>query len=76
MSYPTHSTMYLFGIEPAELEDMLYPLALAYKYDMARELYLLLEEEEPEYQDKDRMFYVLQARDKTLKLINELKCPV
>lgn len=70
---PKHSTMYLFGIEPHELEDMSYPLALRYKKDMGKELYYLLADVEPEFQDEVRMFWILDAIKHTEKLLNELE---
>lgn len=67
-----HSTQYLYGIDPAELENKFYFEALEYKRQSGIKLYrlLFLNHDRTDEEDK-RMFYVEKALRHTEKLIGE-----
>ena len=69
----THSTYYLYGIEPHELMDMPYQVALQFKLDCGSELYNMMYQLPSREQDKDRMFYILKAITHTRELLAELR---
>jgi len=67
-----HTTEYLYGIKPIELEGLDYYSALQYKYNQGVKLYqeLYLKENKTE-DDNIRLFHVEKAVRHTKKLIDE-----
>lgn len=70
----THSTYYLYGIEPHELMEMEYKTALQFKLDCGTQLYNMLYSDRE--QDTARMHYVWKALEHTRGLLDELKADV
>jgi len=67
-----HSTNYLYGIEPKELDNKMYWEALQYKLEAGTRLYrklFLIPKRNKE--EEDRMFYVDKAYNHTKKLLEE-----
>ncbi|NOR57204.1 MAG: hypothetical protein GQ474_01625 [Sulfurimonas sp.] len=68
----THTTQYLYGIAPIELENKFYFEALAYKKEAGQRLHKALNEDE--YTDKEiavRLFWVRKALKHTQDLLEE-----
>ena len=70
----THSTYYLYGIEPHELMDMDYKTALQFKLDCGSELYNMLYNDRDK--DTERMHYVWKAITHTRDLLEELQATI
>jgi hypothetical protein len=67
-----HSTEYLYGIKPAELENKLYFEALQYKKEEGRKLYLKLYDNKDRVWEEDVQFhYVNKAQVHTQSLLDE-----
>ncbi len=62
-------TVYLYGIEPEELDGKEYWEALRFKTQEGERLYKYLKEHGP----KDREFYCFRALEYTHKLLDEQK---
>ena len=70
----THSTQYLYNIQPAVLADMLYPEALQFKIDSAN--LLLAQLYEPHFTERDivHISAVYRAIKFNEALLKELSC--
>ena len=70
----THSTQYLYNIQPTELADMLYPEALQFKIDSAK--LLLSQLYEPHFTERDivHISAVYRAIKFNEALLKELSC--
>ena len=70
----THSTQYLYNIQPTDLATMLYPEALQFKIDSANSLLAKLYE--PHFTERDtvRISAVYRAIKFNEALLKELSC--
>ena len=66
-----HSTEYLYGITPQDLEDMKYFEALEYKKQQGQKLYKSLYDMRRNEREDVRMHYVAKALKHTQKLLDE-----
>ncbi len=67
----THSTFYLYGVLPNELEGMEYFEALEFKKENGKNLYTRLYHMRRDNSEDVQMHYVLKALNHTEDLISE-----